>query len=172
MQLLVIRHGLAGDKEAFARTGADDDLRPLTRRGKREMTEAARGLAAVVRELVAIASSPLVRARQTAAIVARVYGIDDVIETPVLTPDARFPAFAAWLRALGVTDDDAPPVAVVGHEPHLGHLVTWLLTGQRRSCLGLKKGGACLIHFGAAPGSGKGELSWLMTAAQLRRLGD
>lgn len=172
MQLLVIRHGLAGDKEAWKRTGADDRERPLTRRGKREMAEVARGLATVVGELTLLATSPLVRAAQSAAIVARRYGIDDVAEAAVLEPGARPTAFASWLRSCGDGDTRSAPVAVVGHEPHLSALVTWLLTGQDESCLALKKGGACLLDFESPPGKGKGSLRWLMTPQQLRRLGD
>ena len=73
MYLLVIRHAAAMEKEQFARTGRSDDERPLTPAGKKEMARVARGLRRLVPKLDALAPSPLVRARDTAAIVARAY---------------------------------------------------------------------------------------------------
>jgi phosphohistidine phosphatase len=48
MHLLVIRHGLAGDREEFAKTGRPDDERPLTPKGRRRMRRNARGLRTLV----------------------------------------------------------------------------------------------------------------------------
>ncbi|MDB4881500.1 MAG: putative phosphohistidine phosphatase, SixA [Gemmatimonadetes bacterium] len=172
MQLLVIRHGIAEDQEAFARTGKDDSLRPLTKSGKREMRFVATGLKRVAPKMAVLASSRLVRAQQTAAIIAAEYSIDDVTELDALAPDARPTALLKWLRALDEELYASGPVAVVGHEPHLSGLVTWLLTGQTESRLVLKKGGACRVDFAARPAAGKGELRWLMTPAQLRLIGD
>src|SRR2546423_13236430 len=97
MYLLVIRHAAAMEKEEFARTGRSDDERPLTSAGKKEMARAARGLRALVPKLHALAPSPLVRARETAAIVARAYGMKVGAATRSLEPDARPTSFARWL---------------------------------------------------------------------------
>lgn len=168
MQLLVIRHGLAGDKEEFARTGMDDSLRPLTAEGKREMVLVAKGLKVAARDIDVLASSPLVRAKQTAAIVAEAYRIEHVEEVDALAPDAPPEKVLRWLRARG--NDEV--VAVVGHEPQLGVLVTWLLSGQRETRIVLKKGGACRVDFASSPAAGRGVLRWLMTPVQLRALGE
>ena len=69
MKLLVIRHAIAEDREVWARTSLDDGERPLTARGVDRMEQAARGLRRMVEKLDAIATSPLVRAMQTARIV-------------------------------------------------------------------------------------------------------
>jgi phosphohistidine phosphatase len=61
-------------------------------------------------------------------------------------------------------------VAIVGHEPHLSGLVTWLMTGQIDSRLELKKGAACLLRFERAPGEGEATLRWALTPSQLRDL--
>src|SRR4029079_2131275 len=74
MKLIVIRHGAAMDREEFARTGASDDLRPLTAEGENELGRAVNGLRGEVRALSVLATSPLVRARQTAEIVANAFG--------------------------------------------------------------------------------------------------
>ena len=168
MQLLVIRHGFAGDKEEFARTGKDDSLRPLTAEGKREMALVAKGLKAAAREIDVLASSPLVRAHQTAAIVAEAYRIEHVEEVDALAPDAPPENLVRWLRTRG--NDEV--VAVVGHEPHLGVLVTWLLSGELETRVVLKKGGACRVDCASPPARGGGVLRWLMTPVQLRALGE
>ena len=168
MQILIIRHAIAEERSAFAATGKSDDQRPLTDEGRRKMTEAAKGLRALVPRIDVIAASPLVRAQQTAAIVAKAYGIADVATTSVLTPDAQPASFAKW--AQGYVDRDV--VAVVGHEPHLGILVTWLLSGRADSHVVLKKGGACLVECDGAPGPATGRLHWLLTSAMLRRMAE
>lgn len=169
MQLIVIRHAVAEDKEAFARTGKDDRLRPLTKSGKREMELVAQGLKVAAPEIDVLATSPLVRAKQTTAIVAKAYGIEDLVELEALAPEASPNALLKWLRE---HDEARGPVAVVGHEPHLSTLVTWLLTAQSEPCIVLKKGGACRIDFASRPAGGGGELRWLMTPALLRKLGE
>ena len=62
MDLLVIRHAIAEDREVFAGTGKDDSLRPLTDRGRERMQEGARGLVRLVDRLDVLATSPLTRA--------------------------------------------------------------------------------------------------------------
>ena len=170
MQLLVIRHGAAEDKDAFARTGQDDGLRPLTKNGKREMRLVARGLKVVAPTIAVLASSRLVRARQTAAIVAEEYGIDVVEEIDALVPDARPNELLEWLRKIDQRVDAGDAVGIVGHEPHLSSVVTWLMSGQTESRIVLKKAGACRLDFAARPTAGRGELRWLMAPEQLRRM--
>ncbi len=141
MLLLIIRHAIAEDKDTFAATNDNDDLRPLTQEGIDKMAVGAAGLRAIVPELSHLATSPLVRAQQTADIVARAYGrsIDETAETlrPVASPES----FVKWLSGHGKND----VVAVVGHEPHLTGLTTWLTCGERDSRVDLKKGAGCLL---------------------------
>ena len=167
MYLLVIRHAAAMDKEEFARTGRSDDERPLTPAGKKDMTRVARGLRAIVPKLDGLAPSPLVRARETAAIVARAYRVKVGAATRSLEPDARPTSFARWLAAHRKT----ATVAVVGHEPHLGALVTWLLAGVDEQRIELKKGGACLQRFDGRPRRAAARMEWLLTPALLRGKG-
>jgi phosphohistidine phosphatase len=107
-----------------------------------------------------------VRAQQTAGIVAEAYGGIRVATTPSLRPDSAPSEFLAWLKA-----QQGDVIAVVGHEPHLGMLVTWLLTGLADSRLPLRKGGACLLELAARPREGAAQLQWALTASQLRRMG-
>jgi phosphohistidine phosphatase len=172
MNLLVIRHAIAEEKEAFAKTGRSDDLRPLTEAGRNKMRRGAQGLRAVVGRAALLASSPLVRARETAEIVAPTLGIARVEIVDALRPDRTYDEMVRWLRSRDLpNDDDDRVAAVVGHEPHLSGLVTWLMTGSDDSRLELKKGGACLLHFDGEPGKGEGTLRWLLTPSHLRDLG-
>jgi len=166
MQLLVIRHAAAEDKEEWARTGKSDDERPLTADGTRDMAKTAKGLRTIVAEVDLIATSPLVRARQTADIVASALGVQGVEVTDVLIPETPLSAFATWL-----VGQEHETVVVVGHEPHLGILVTWLLSGVEQPRVEMKKGAACLIEFDGKPAKGKGLLRWSIPPGLLRRLG-
>lgn len=167
MDLLVIRHAIAEDKEAFARTGRDDAQRPLTDDGRAKMERVAAGLGRLAPELARLATSPLLRARQTAEIVSAAYDEPPAIETTdVLSPDSEYDDFVRWLNGRDIDGT----IAVVGHEPHLGGLLTWLLTGREESHTPLRKGGAALLSFDDAPGPGRAQLIWLLTPGILRRL--
>ena len=166
MRLLVVRHGAAEDKDAFARTGQSDDLRPLTAQGKRELRDVARGIRTAVSELDVLATSPLVRAVQTAEILGDVYDRRPVtVES--LQPDAPYESFARWARS----QRDKETVAIVGHEPHLSGLVSWLIASSSHSVIELKKAAACLVAIEGTPGEGSGTLLWSMPPKVLRALG-
>ena len=164
MQLLVVRHGIAEDRETWA--PRDDALRPLTEDGKKKMKEAAKGLHALVPRLDLLASSPLTRAMQTATILSKVYDKGQPAKTDALTPGQHPPAFAAWLR----TQAAQKTVAVVGHEPGLGAIVSWLTAGIERSFLELGKGGACLLDLGEHIDGGEAMLLWVLRPSHLRKL--
>ena len=70
MDLLVIRHAIAMDRDEFAETGQPDSERPLTDFGRRRMRKNARGLRAIVDTPEVIGTSPYPRAAETAEIVA------------------------------------------------------------------------------------------------------
>ena len=167
MQLVVIRHAIAMEREEFAPTGRDDSLRPLTDKGEAKMKRAAAGLRDLVPSVDVLAASPFTRAQQTAAIVGDAYDGLHVETTSSLEPESAMDDFVEWLRA-----QRGDTVAVVGHQPHLGTLVTWLMTGIEESRVPLKKGAAVLLEFPAVPSSGTGLLHWALTASQLGRLAD
>ena len=114
------------NQEEFAKTGKSDDLRPLTSAGMEEMKEIARGLRELVKKIDLVVPSPLVRAVQTAEIVAAAYDIPVSEPTTALSPDSEPQDFEKWSADF----EDAKRIAVVGHEPHLTALVSWLLTGE------------------------------------------
>jgi phosphohistidine phosphatase len=163
MQLLVIRHGSAED----AGRGVEDSQRALTDAGKKEMKQVSAGLTALVENVDVIAASPLVRAQQTAEIVAKAYDDLEIHTLEALSPGSDLDAIANWLRQQA----SAEVIAVVGHEPDLGTLVTWLMTGAGNSRVAFSKGGAALLEFPSRVASGGATLEWLLTRSQLRRIG-
>jgi phosphohistidine phosphatase len=171
MNLLVIRHAIAEDKEAFAASGRSDDQRPLTEAGRAKMRRGVEGLLAVSPRIAVLASSPLVRARETAEIIAPAFKVPRVEIVEALRPERKYDEFLAWLkkRAPNEGNGDAT-VAVVGHEPHLSSLVTWLMTGGLDARIELKKGAACLLCFDRGPSAGEATLRWLLAPSQLREL--
>jgi phosphohistidine phosphatase len=166
MELLVVRHAIAEDREAFAPSGRPDEERPLTGDGRKKFEKGARGLQRLVPAIELLATSPLVRATQTADVLALAYGRLRTVRVAELAPAARPAELLPWLRA----QRGRATVAVVGHEPHLSALVEVLLTGESSGFVELKKGGACLLTFARPPAAGGAELRWLLTAGQLRRL--
>ena len=166
MELLVIRHAIAEDRDEFAKSGRDDSERPLTSEGVRKMRRGARGLRQLVPRMDALVASPLLRASETAEIVRKEYDIDVVGTVPALEPAAPLGRVVAALARL-----DGDVVAIVGHEPQLSRLVTYLLGGVDRSGVELRKGGACLLECERGVRRSGGTLRWLATPRVLRDLG-
>jgi phosphohistidine phosphatase len=166
MDLLVIRHAIAGDREEWAKTGRPDGERPLTEEGLERMRRHARALQRLVPKLDLLATSPLARAVQTAEVVRAAYDDLDVVDAPPLAHGGALDEVRAWLAARPESR-----IAIVGHEPDLGQLVGWFLLGDPRAGIALKKGGACLLRFAGLPEPGAAELKWFLPPKVLRRLG-
>ena len=166
MKLLLVRHADAGDREEFAKSGDPDHLRPLSPKGREQMRSAVAGLKKLVPSADLLVTSPYTRAQQTAAIVRDVYGKIAQEESSTLEPEVAPAAFEEWLREHG----DHEVVIAVGHEPHLGALATWLMSGSDDSRVEMKKGGACLLVFDKRVKKGAGTLRWLMGPKELAAL--
>ena len=61
-------------------------------------------------------------------------------------------------------------VALVGHDPHLGTFVSWMMTGLQEPFVAFKKGGACLLHIDGEVRAGRAKLMWLLKSSHLRKL--
>lgn len=166
MKLLLVRHAIAEDAEAFITAGGTDAQRPLTEIGRKKMRKAANRLRAHIKPIDVLAHSPLVRARETAEIIARACGDPPLVECPDL--DYHYPPerVVDWLRQ---HSPDAWVVAV-GHEPQLGLLTGLLLADRPQPLLIFRKGGVALIEFSGRAEAGKGLLQWALTPSQLRSL--
>src|SRR5690242_6119374 len=86
MDLFLIRHARAADGALYA----DDDERPLTADGRRAALDVGAALARHGVKLDAIVSSPLVRAVETAELVAVSIGYEGGLEIrSEITPEGR-----------------------------------------------------------------------------------
>jgi phosphohistidine phosphatase len=164
LELYLIRHGIAAERgEEFP----DDSKRPLTSSGMSKLRDQTKGLNALDVGFDVIITSPLVRTKQTAEIIA-----GTLKEKPqVVTSDALAPAGTP----AGVVQELAkhakqPRVALVGHEPNLGELAARLIGAK--SPIVFKKGAVCRIDFEILPPKGLGQLRWLLPPRVLRKLAD
>jgi phosphohistidine phosphatase len=168
MELLIVRHGPAGDsaeKAAWKRSGRPDSERPLTKDGRKKTRAAAAGLSRVVDGFRLVATSPFNRAAQTAGLFARALGAD-LVECPALVPDRPVEEALAWLKTRR-----EKRLVFVGHEPHLSCFASYLLTGSDHSVLRLKKPQAILLDLKTLEPGGA-QLVWSLPPRQLRALGD
>ena len=142
-RIYIVRHAIAAERgDAYP----DDAVRPLTPDGIDRFRQVAKGLAWLDVRVDRILTSPLVRARQTADILAdELPGKPQVIETDALVPGATFDELRTHLADFSRCSS----VALVGHEPGVGELAARLL-GMRHP-LAFKKGGVCRIRYRDAP---------------------
>jgi len=164
MNLFLLRHGLAVERDEF--DPANDADRPLTPKGHRQLRHVAAALRAMELRFDAIWSSPLVRARQTAEIVAAELKLKKRL------------AGAAELKPGGCPEKllhkiSQPPPAVenilfVGHEPDFSELISRLVAGGSGASFALKKGGLAKLALEKFPASNRATLAWLLTPAQMK----
>jgi phosphohistidine phosphatase len=167
MLVLLVRHAKA-EARSLPGLGPEngDARRPLTDAGRKRMRRAAKALQGQVPALDVIASSPLLRARETADILAARYDDMAVVDLMPLSPGGSERELLDWLRE----QSQDTVVALVGHEPDLGLLASWMLTGKKSAFAPLRKGAACLIRFDEAPTAGHGVLEWMLTPKLLDKL--
>jgi phosphohistidine phosphatase len=161
-ELYFVRHGLA---EARGDAWPDDTKRPLTEDGMSRLRKAVRGLSRIGVSIDVVLTSPLVRARQTADIVAG--GLDprpSIVNVDSLAPAGSYAAVLADLEK----HSRKCRLALVGHEPMLGELAARLV-GSRHP-IEFKKGGVCRIDVEDLPPAGPGDLRWMLTPKILRAL--
>lgn len=161
-ELYLIRHGLA---EARGEAWPDDTKRPLTERGTGRVRKGAHGLAAIGVSFDVILTSPLVRAKQTADVLAS--ALDPrppIVQCDALAPGGSYQALIGELDKLG----RRTRIALVGHEPGIGELAA-KFAGLRQP-LEFKKGAIRRIDLDALPPDGPGRLRWFLTPKIVRAL--
>jgi phosphohistidine phosphatase len=112
-----------------------------------------------------IVTSPLVRAAETAKIVAAAQKPNPPVDVcAALSPGAPREDVLAFLAK----NPDRKRVMLVGHEPDLSVLAGRLIGAGRDANLELKKGGCCLIEYDGLPTRYSGRLVWWLTPRALR----
>jgi phosphohistidine phosphatase len=152
MKLYFLRHGEAGEPEEWQ---GDDALRPLTDEGRRRMTREARTLERLELGVDRVISSPLVRAVQTAEIVATA-----LRRRNRLVEDRRLGAGFGPERLAEILLEyaDARDLMLVGHEPSMSATIG-RLTG---ATVELKKGGLARVDIRDRTQARGGTLDWLL----------
>jgi phosphohistidine phosphatase len=159
MYCYFLRHGPAGDAATYS--GSDFD-RPLTPDGSKRIAREAKALAGLELELDAIISSPLVRARQTAEIVAKELGLRDALHL-----DERVGAGFSVAQLDAILQDyaTAQQVMLVGHEPSMSLTVGELIGGGD---VDFKKGAIACVEL-SRQSPLRGRLLWLAPPKLLTR---
>lgn len=162
-ELYLVRHAIAAER---GEDWPDDDKRPLTERGISRFKEVVDGLAWLDVVVEEIFSSPLVRAKQTADLLASGLSGKPAVKildalSPGHTPTSVLAQLARSARRRRII--------LVGHEPDLGELAAHLVGAGR--ALPFKKGGACRIDVESLTSRRAGALTWFLEPKMLRRLG-
>jgi phosphohistidine phosphatase len=159
MKLYLLRHGDAGERSAVGYTS--DAARALTPKGTKRTRQLANALRQMGITFDVILASPLVRAHQTAEIVARSLRLEKKMRLVTqLAPDSTPADAVSLLAALSPKVDS---VLVVGHEPNLSLLISLLCTGNMHLHLTLKKGGLCRLEIPEIKPPPCATLEWLLT---------
>jgi phosphohistidine phosphatase len=168
MNLYLMRHGIALPQDDPSVT--QDGDRPLSHKGIKRMREAAKGVRRLKIPFDGVLTSPLLRARQTAEIVASALDMETRLEEiSGLAPESTVEHLLFGLTRY----QDREHLLLVGHEPLLSDTADHLLGGRQAANLNLsfKKGSLCRIEIETFPSVSPANLHWLLTPKQLRLLG-
>ena len=160
MEIYILRHGIAVNRGTPGYKKDSD--RPLTPEGEEKLHQIAKAMLAMELKFDLILSSPYLRSKQTAQLVAAELD-EEITLTDLLTPDGN------PLELIRELNDEKPQsVLLVGHEPYLSGLISVLVTGESKAAIELKKGGLCKLSADRVSFGQCATLSWLLTPKQMR----
>jgi phosphohistidine phosphatase len=164
VNLYILRHGIAVERGTPGfKTDAE---RPLTPKGKRQLRQIAGAMQNLDLSFNLILSSPFLRARQTAEIVAQSLGLKKRLAfSDELTPGGDPKALIPQLIELKPAPEN---VLLVGHEPCLSELIGRLISGGATAGIGLKKGGLAKLEVASLRFGRCATLAWLLTPKQMK----
>lgn len=154
MDLFLIRHAHAVDGD-----GMRDDDRPLSAQGRRQALDVGAALARQKVRFARIVTSPLVRAVETAELVAVSLGFDGGLDVhDALRPDG------GWKHLLHevLEGGGAEPLALVGHEPTIGHYLSKLLQQK-----GLSMGKGTVVRLDWHDAESAAKIVWTLSPKRL-----
>jgi phosphohistidine phosphatase len=162
MEIYILRHGIA--VPTGSRGYKKDSDRPLTKEGEEKTHQIARTMREMGLQFDLILSSPYIRAKDTAKIVAGELG-QQVTLTESLVPGADARELIAEIN-----DEKPQRVLLVGHEPDLSGLISVLISGSGDALIELKKGGLCKLTSDKLTFARCAILNWLLTPKHLRSM--
>lgn len=155
MKLYILRHGIAEN----AAVGQSDESRKLTDEGRRKTGLVMAQSSRVGLKPDLILTSPYPRAFATAEIAKQELGFSEaLIETEHLVPYAN--VFELWEKIRNYAYVNK--LLIVGHNPLLSDLATWLI-GARGGAIVMKKSALAFIEIPYPSPSPHGTLNWLLT---------
>ncbi len=145
---------------------AGNPARAISEKGRKEFRKTARALAQHVDELDLILTSPLVRAVQTAELLAAevAHGAVDVVQE--LLPDT---AADELLSAVATRIHDGQSAALVGHRPSLLHALLKLVGARPETQLAFGKGAIVRVDVNGFPQPGKGTARWWLKPGSTKK---
>ncbi|KAA3596602.1 MAG: phosphohistidine phosphatase SixA [Calditrichaeota bacterium] len=159
MKIYILRHGIALDRNDP--NILSDKSRQLVPIGIEKITNISKFIKKQKINFDLIFSSPYLRAKETAVIVAEKLGVE-IQETELLIPSGSFERLIEKINSQNFEN-----VLLVGHEPFLSGFASFLLVGDESLDLLLKKGGFCCVGFYGKIEIGMGTLDFLLSPKQM-----
>jgi phosphohistidine phosphatase len=164
MDLFLVRHAIAQERDP--KRWPNDGERPLSAGGAARARTAAAGLRRIAERPALVLTSPLLRTRQTAAVLTQIARWPRARNCAQLAPGTP----PEELLAL-IARERAGRIALVGHEPDLGELLAACLSGGARTpAFEFKKMGVARLAFDGRARAGRGQLLWLLPPRVLRAI--
>ncbi len=165
MEAILIRHAKAENRDP--NSWPDDDVRPLTAEGRAEQRAAVRAMRKMGIKFDFLVTSPLLRAKETAELVAKGYRWT---EAPQVAEELGHEySVGAVVKLLAKFPPNAT-VALVGHEPDFSHLAAALISKSGDVNIAFKKSGVLGVEFDGPAEAGKGVLLFHLKPSHLRKL--
>ncbi len=143
-----------------------DADRPLTPKGRRQLRQIAGAMKNMDLRFNLVLSSPFLRARQTAEIVAQSLKLKKHLAfSDALMPDGDPKALIRQLNELKPASEH---VLLVGHEPYLSQFIARLISGGPDPAIELKKRGVCKLETNSLRAGRCARLAWLLTPKQMK----
>jgi phosphohistidine phosphatase len=163
MNIFLLRHGIAAEPGA---PGIKSDAeRPLIPKGEQRLRAAAAAMEKMDLSFDVIISSPFLRAKQTAEIVAKILKLErNLTFSSDLIPGGNQQALIRQLNGLKPAPEN---ILLVGHEPFLSRLIALLATGDTTAAIDMKKGSLCKLETEDLEYGHCATLKWLLTPGQM-----
>jgi phosphohistidine phosphatase len=163
MNIYILRHGIAVEPDEW--DSKSDAARPLVPKGEQRLRAAAGAMEKLGLSFDIIISSPYLRARQTAEIVAKHFKLQKrLMFSDDLIPGGNPQALIRQLNSLKPAPEN---ILIVGHEPFLSRLIALLASGGTGATIDLKKGSLCKLETEELEYGHCATLAWLLTPRQM-----
>ncbi len=149
--LYLLRHAHAGDPERWS---GDDALRPLSDKGRRQAERVGHLLAGADEAPDLVVTSPMVRAHETAEIVATALGAPVMVDRRLVGP-----LYAEEVQDILLAAGPAARPCIVGHDPDFSSLLGELIGV---SVVPMRKATIARVDFDGGLRSGRGTLRFLV----------